>query len=825
MERNTPLTEVKGIGEKTAALLHGQGLYTAGDLYTYYPRAYDRYEAVRPLSAWAAGECVSVLLTVTGTGQTIRAGRRTITHLQAASAESAAMRGTVSAEAEHNSAGAAVFAEAGSAGAETAVSTEAGNENTAAASVDAGAGRVALAGTLSAEMLPQSPQRVRLTYFNMPYLRKTLPAGTTRVFRGILKRLGNGGLYMEQPQVFTVQEYESLAGRLRPRYSLPAGFRKKTFLRLAEQIVRSCPPPPEYMTGAQQEWLRELSLPPEEEAARTVHFPPSQEAMERARGRLIFDEFYLFLAAVHLEKEAGEAQPNLRPMEKKPQPQALIDALPYELTAAQRAAWAQIEGDLTGPHVMNRLLEGDVGSGKTILAALALLLCAANGRQGAMMAPTEVLAAQHFQTITQLAQEYGLPIRPVLLTGSVKGRARRSVYEAIATGAANVVIGTHALIQDAVEYRDLGLVITDEQHRFGVRQRARLSEKGDAVPVLVMSATPIPRTLAVILYGDLQISVLRELPKNRLPIKNCVIAESARARAYRFVLREVEQGRQAYVICPAIEPPSENAGGFGADEDDGEDVWQPGVVGFFDRAGAAAGKSGIAERAAGRPDMAESAAGAHGAVAGTAAAVMANVTETAEYLRRELPPQVRLAVLHGRMKPQEKEAVMERFAAGEINVLVSTTVVEVGINVPNATVMVVENAERFGLAQLHQLRGRIGRGSHQSYCVFLYGGQGEKPKRLSILEQSNDGFFIAERDLALRGPGDLFGVRQSGEMGFALADIYEDAGLLQKAAALLGEATAKDSSLSGEAYAPLRARLQEQLRQQWEKSSVDFRTI
>ena len=404
--------------------------------------------------------------------------------------------------------------------------------------------------------------------------------------------------------------------------------------------------------------------------------------------------------------------------------------LPFVLTEGQKQAWNEIRRDLTGPRLMNRLLQGDVGSGKTILAFLALYLCAANGRQGALMAPTEVLAGQHMKSLTELIERYDLPLRPVLLTGSLTAARKRDIYERIRLGMADIIIGTHALIQDAVEYKDLGLVITDEQHRFGVRQRENLAGRGDSIGVLVMSATPIPRTLAIILYGDLQVSELRELPAGRLPIKNLAMPQAGRGKALRFILRQIAAGRQAYIICPAVE-------------------------------------EGMMEE-------------------------LENVTDYTEKLRGALPAAIRIASLHGRMRPAEKDAVMEAFAAHETDILVSTTVVEVGINVPNATVMMVENAERFGLSQLHQLRGRVGRGKEQSYCIFLYAGEGEKPERLQVLEKNNDGFKIAEEDLKLRGPGDIFGTRQSGEMGFVMADIYHDANVMKEAAAYVDTVLARN---------------------------------
>ena len=424
-------------------------------------------------------------------------------------------------------------------------------------------------------------------------------------------------------------------------------------------------------------------------------------------------------------------------MQPRELPDELISKLPYALTGAQKRSWEEIKRDLTGEFVMSRLLQGDVGSGKTILAFLALLLCSANHRQGALMAPTEVLARQHMENLTKLKEQYELPIRPVLLTGSVKGKARKDVYEKIASGEADIIIGTHALIQDSVEYANLGLVVTDEQHRFGVRQRESLAGKGNTVPVLVMSATPIPRTLAIIMYGDLQISVLDEMPSGRLPIKNLAISSTERRRIYRFMYGQIKQGRQAYVICPEVEE---------------------GVMSDLE-----------------------------------------NVQDYTEKLRKIFPPEVRIDSLNGRMKPAEKTEIMERFSAGQTDILVSTTVIEVGIDVPNASVIAIENAERFGMSQLHQLRGRVGRGKWQSYCIFLYteGAEGEgsgagKPKRLEILEKTNDGFVIAEEDLKLRGPGDLFGERQSGELGFVLADIYEDSAIMRKAAAYVDEVLASD---------------------------------
>lgn len=396
--------------------------------------------------------------------------------------------------------------------------------------------------------------------------------------------------------------------------------------------------------------------------------------------------------------------------------------------------------------MMSRLVQGDVGSGKTILAFLAMFLVADNSYQAALMAPTEVLARQHYEGFLKLMEEQGLSFPTVLLTGSDTAKEKRIAYERIASGEAAIIIGTHALIQEKVEYANLALVITDEQHRFGVKQREALTTRGNPPNVLVMSATPIPRTLAIILYGDLDISVIDELPAKRLPIKNCVVNTSYRPKAYSFIEKQVRQGRQAYVICPMVE------------ESEGMDA--------------------------------------------------ENVLDYTQKLKENLPSDIQIEYLHGKMKPKEKNRVMESFAAGEIQVLVSTTVVEVGVNVPNATVMMVENAERFGLAQLHQLRGRVGRGEYQSYCIFIQGNQDQISKRLEILNKSNDGFYIAGEDLKLRGPGDLFGIRQSGDMEFRIGDIYNDSTILKEASEAAEEILSLDPELDLEQHRSLRERME-----------------
>lgn len=574
----------------------------------------------------------------------------------------------------------------------------------------------------------------RITFFNMPYMVRSLPPGSQRVFMGTMKMSPRGLRFMEQPRVYSLDDYHELEGTLQPVYPLFQGIKNRQISSLIGQVLRELPEFPDHLPEKDRE---RLGLCARDQALRGIHHPGSAEELGRARSRLIFDEFFEFILGIRKRKKENDALKNERPMVLSDIPEELIGKLPYSLTGAQKRAWEEIRRDLTGGYVMSRLLQGDVGSGKTILAFLSLLLCSANNRQGALMAPTEVLARQHMENLLKLRDEYGLPIEPVLLTGSVKGKARKEAYKKIASGEADIIIGTHALIQEAVEYRDLGLVITDEQHRFGVRQRENLAGKGKEVPVLVMSATPIPRTLAIIMYGDLQISVLDEMPKGRLPIKNLAIDSTQRRRIYRFIYGQLKEGRQAYVICPEVE--------------EGE--------------------------------MSE----------------LENVQDYTEKLRKIFPSEVRIDSLNGRMKPKEKTDVMERFSEGRTDILVSTTVIEVGIDVPNASVIAIENAERFGMSQLHQLRGRVGRGKWQSYCIFLFtpgsaGGEdpGAKPRRLEILEKTNDGFVIAEEDLKLRGPGDLFGERQSGALGFVLADIYEDSSIMKKAAAYVDEVLLTD---------------------------------
>lgn len=558
---------------------------------------------------------------------------------------------------------------------------------------------------------------IRATWFRMPFLKNMLSGGGKITLRGqVTKR--KSGWVMEHPEIFYPSDkYEEKQNAMQPIYPLTSGLSNSTVMKAIRQAIDELSLTRE--TLPEQIRLR-FHLAEYNYAIRGIHFPEDKEVFFHARERLVFEEFLEFILSLRRIKEKNDRKKNTFSITPSKQVMDFIERLPYELTNAQKKVWQEIESDMCSEFVMSRLIQGDVGSGKTIVAVLALLSAGFHGYQGALMAPTEVLAKQHFESINELFKAYDIPLQTELLTGSMTAKEKREAYERIKNGTVQIIIGTHALFQANVTYQNLALVITDEQHRFGVRQREMFAEKGRAPHILVMSATPIPRTLAIILYGDLDISVIDELPANRLPIKNCVVDTSYRQTAYNFMKQQVAEGRQCYIICPMVEE-SEHL-------------------------------------------------------------EVENVVDYSSMLQSQLGDAIRVAYLHGKMKQSEKDQIMERFSKNEIQVLVSTTVIEVGINVPNATVMMVENAERFGLAQLHQLRGRVGRGKHQSYCIFMTASKAkETKKRLDILNKTNDGFQIASEDLKLRGPGDLFGIRQSGLMNFQLGDVFQDAKILQMA--------------------------------------------
>nr|WP_307999174.1 ATP-dependent DNA helicase RecG [uncultured Merdimonas sp.] len=582
-------------------------------------------------------------------------------------------------------------------------------------------GRVQVSGSRKLQvttlMLKDLTGTLKVVWFRMPFLRNTFAKGGVVTLRGRVVRRGKV-LTMEHPEIFYPSEkYEEKKDTLQPVYGLTSGLTNHMIAKTVQQALAGLNLKKETLP---EEIRLKFGLAELNFALRGIHFPEDKQVFYQARERLVFDEFLEFILALRKLRSKNERFANEYVIPDCPRVEQLIRELPYELTKAQQKVWKEIARDMASDTVMSRLVQGDVGSGKTIVAVLALLSTALNGMQAAMMAPTEVLARQHYATITRMLEEYQIPVRAELLTGSMTTKEKRRAYDRIECGYAKIIVGTHALIQDAVNYDNLALVVTDEQHRFGVRQREAFAKKGGVPHVLVMSATPIPRTLAIILYGDLDISVIDELPANRMPVKNCVVDTGYRATAYAFMKKQIAEGRQCYIICPMVEE-SENL-------------------------------------------EAE------------------NVMDYSAALQEEMGDGIVVSCLHGRMKQTQKDEIMERFAKNEIQILVSTTVIEVGIDVPNATVMMIENAERFGLAQLHQLRGRVGRGKYQSYCIFMTASRAKETKeRLDILNHSNDGFKIANEDLKLRGPGDLFGIRQSGLMNFRLGDIYQDAKVLRKA--------------------------------------------
>ena len=556
---------------------------------------------------------------------------------------------------------------------------------------------------------------IKATWFNSPYLKGKLTIGSTFIFRGFVKE-NYSNFSIEQPKIFGIAEYNKKKGEMQPVYPLVSGLTNNMVQKAVKQALKLV----ETEEFLPEKIRNKYGLEGLQQVIEHIHYPTDKNQLYSARKRLIFDEFFMFIYNIRNLKDKNTEIHNRHILVEPKEVKTLINNLPYELTNAQKRTWEEIKRDISSTKVMNRLIQGDVGSGKTIIAFFALITAALNNGQGAMMAPTEVLARQHYDNLIELIKEHNINVNPVVLVGSMTAKEKREAYKVIESGDADIIIGTHALIQEKVNYNNLTMVVTDEQHRFGVRQREAISEKGEHPHIMVMSATPIPRTLAIIMYGDLDISVIDELPSNRLPIANCVVGTDYRPNAYDFMTKQIAKGRQVYVICPTVE---------------------------------------YSEAVEGE-----------------------NVIEYAEKLKRIMPVSVNIEFLHGRMKPAEKNEIMDRFANNQIQILVSTTVVEVGVNVPNATVMMVENAERFGLAQLHQLRGRVGRGKYQSYCIFINGsGKKEALERLNILCKSNDGFLIANEDLKLRGPGDFFGVRQSGDFEFRLGDIMNDANILKQA--------------------------------------------
>ena len=586
--------------------------------------------------------------------------------------------------------------------------------------------------------IPGGKERLKAVWFRFPYIRSVLKKGSDYVLYGRVTRR-NGSLFLDQPKVFSPEQYASLAGTMQPVYPLTKGLKNAQLTKAIRQCLDQCDTFCEYLPD---QFRLANHLAEYNYALNNIHFPIDLDACIKARQRFIFDEFLMFILQMKLASaKSGVTENQYCPKDSKGC-LSIAEQLPFALTNAQKRALDEIVADLNSPRCMQRLLQGDVGCGKTVLAFLAMTLMAKSGYQSALMAPTEVLAGQHYRKLLSFTASYAPEVPVILLTGSLTAKQRKEALASIREHDNAMIVGTHALISGDVDYRRLALAVTDEQHRFGVRQRELFAENGQKPHILIMSATPIPRTLAIILYGGLDVTVIDEVPAKRLPVKNCVVPSKSRPAAWRFIEEQVKAGHQAYVICPLVEASE----GY-----DGE-----------------------------------------------------NVTDYAKKLADYYGDRVRIGVLHGRMRPAEKTKVMEAFLAHETDVLVSTTVVEVGVDVPNATVMMVEDAQNFGLAQLHQLRGRIGRGSAQSYCIFLQGkGALNENPRLAVLKQSNDGFAIAREDLKLRGPGDFFGIRQSGEFAFKIGDIYRDMELLTRAAEAAAQILTQDPDLSSAEYARL----------------------
>lgn len=588
--------------------------------------------------------------------------------------------------------------------------------------------------------------KVNVCWFRQPYLRKTLHSGQALILRGVCS-LGSRGLTITQPEIFrSADQYSLKLHTMQPQYRRTAGLSNQAYIKAVRQALQYGDSIEDPLNGS---ILSKYGLIPVQEAYHYVHFPESDDQYRQGRARLCFDEFLSFILQLRFFSSSSQESLNAPVLRPSVLSEKLLSSLPYKLTEGQNRALKEILNDINKPKAMSRLVQGDVGCGKTIIAVLSLLAAVDSGYQSALMAPTQVLALQHYKTLTELFEKYQIECRVDLLTGQTSAAEKRIIYQRMRDGHPQIFVGTQTLIQKSADFSNLALVVTDEQHRFGVRQRTALAEKGSdgkSPHVLVMSATPIPRTLGIILYGDLSITTIRDMPPGRLPVKNAVMNSADRGKVLSFIKKKIEEGRQAYCICPLV--------------DESEAVDGQAVTAYIDA------------------------------------------------LRSALGPAIRVEMLHGRMSGEEKDRILSEFAAGKIDVLVSTTVIEVGINVPNATVMLVENADRFGLAQLHQLRGRIRRGSDQPYCVFLTGREDAKVKeRLDVIGTCNDGFEIAQQDLKLRGPGDLFGLNQSGFLSFEIGDIYQDHDILLKASQAADEILTFDPLLEDPKNHLLRQRI------------------
>ena len=644
--KNVSIKELKGVGDKNAALFARLGIENINDLLNYYPRTYKKLPPLSKVSEMKEGETCAVKLKISDDFYYKKTASNAITSVS-------------------------------------------GYDSTG---------------------------KVYMTFFRVSYLRNILKEGSEWVFLGTVKRKGRNYAF-EMPEIHKISDYLSSQKTLLPVYPLTKGINSKTISKYVNSSIEQFSPFDENLAD---EIIKEMDFETIGKTISDIHFPIDESYCIKARNRLAFTEFYNFFVELNQIKKAYNRLKSDYVFIETAEYERFKTVIPFELTKGQNDALNDILKDLTGGFVMNRLIQGDVGCGKTIIAFLSCVLCASNGFQSAFMAPTEVLAAQHFTKFTQMNERYKLGLSIAFLSGSTGKAQKNEIIENLKCGEIDLLVGTHALIEDNIEFEDLALVITDEQHRFGVIQRNTLNEKGNKPHVLSLSATPIPRTLASVYYTDLQVSVIKDKPSNRIPIKTGLRKASERLDGLRFLYSKVKEGRQGIVVCPMIE--------------ENEDT------------------------------------------------NLSNVTDYSKFIKDLMPKDLRIGVLHGRMKNAEKNRVMQYFANGDIDILVSTTVIEVGIDVPNATVILIENAERFGLATLHQLRGRVGRGSEESFCILINGSESEEEnERLNVMLKSDDGFYIADEDLRLRGPGDLTGIRQSGDVRFKIADIYRDRDLFFKA--------------------------------------------
>lgn len=563
-------------------------------------------------------------------------------------------------------------------------------------------------------------EMIELLWFKAPYIRSVVKKNMSFVMYGKLS-VRSGRYLMMHPKIFNLDEYNHMVGELLPIYGLTKGLSNKQISSNVKEALEIFKSSEEYTIKSLPDFVEEIvEFPDFGRALCQLHFPDDRSSFIKARKRFAFEEFFYFRYAMRKMEKSSEVVSNSYVICDFQICEKWLGSLPFKPTNDQLLAIEDVKKDLSGNKIMQRMLQGDVGSGKTLVAFYGCLAAASNGYQSVLMAPTEVLANQHYSTFIQWVNNIDEKISVVLLTGSLKAKERREVYNKINSGEAKIIVGTHALIQEGLVFNNIAFAVTDEQHRFGVMQRTFLKEKGINVHSMFMTATPIPRTLAILMYGNTDISLLNEKPANRLPIKNCMIPYSKRKTALNFIAKEIQLGHQAFIVCPMIE---EN------------EMFQ-----------------------------------------------CENITDYEKALNNYFKGSVRVSVLHGKMSSDKKDKVMKAFSAHEADILVSTTVIEVGIDIPNATVMMVENAERFGLSQLHQLRGRVGRGDAQSYCIFVNASDSkESEERIEVLVKSNDGFHISKEDLRFRGPGDLFGVRQSGDVDFKFADIFSDSALLELA--------------------------------------------